>query len=157
MAPIADAIYHLSSDVSAPSPVEPFLAAKNRRSPVFGGNREDRIRSVFGLRSGVGLPPVSRATLLAYCKYLRARLSMPFEAEYCPVHSRSAHRVTVVDLVPPTQADAEASRGLVCLARCGDRVLRLPLVDLEVREENPNSHLIEDYWYWAWNWGIERT
>lgn len=157
MAPIADAIYYSSGDVSASSLAGPSDARKNSRSPAFGGSREDRILSVFGLRNGGRVPPVSRTTLLAYCKFLRDRLSMPFEAEHYSVHSRTAHRVTVVDLLSPTQPDAETSRGLVCLARCGDRVLRLPLVDLEVSENDPKFHLIEDYWFWAWNWGIARS
>ena len=38
------------------------------------------------------------------------------------------------------------------LARCGDAELALPLVELEVVENEANFQLVEDYWRWFWNW-----
>ena len=71
---------------------------------------------MVGVRDG-RLPRVSRATLLAYYKYLRARLSMPFQAEHCSVHSRIVEQVTVIELVSPAGMGVDVRRGLMCLAR----------------------------------------
>jgi hypothetical protein len=145
-----------SDDVSASPRSGSFGPRKNFQSLASGESREDRVRAVFGVRNGGSLPRVSRATLLAYYKYLRARLSMPFQAEHCSVYSRIGEQVTVIDLVSPAGSAVDTRRGLMCVARGRDGVRRLPLVDLEVREDEPSFHLLEDYWYWAWNWGIER-
>jgi hypothetical protein len=155
MAAALHAIHQESCDVSALPRRGSVGPRKNFQSLGSGESQDDRVRSVFGVRDGGSLPRVSRATLLAYYKYLRARLSMPFRAEHCSVHSRIAEQVTVIDLVSPAGVGVDIRRGLMCVARGRDGVRRLPLVELEVREDEPSFHLLEDYWYWAWNWGIE--
>jgi hypothetical protein len=30
--------------------------------------------------------------------------------------------------------------------------LKLPLIELELSPNSPNSQLIEDFWFWFWNW-----
>ena len=31
----------------------------------------------------------------------------------------------------------------------------MPLVELEVENDQSNAELIEDYWYWFWNWRFD--
>ena len=125
--------------------------------PLAVEQREDRIRTALGVRDGGSLPPVKPATLSTYYEYLRARLSIPFEAEYCAAHDRTVREVTVVGLLSPRKPGADVGRGLRCLARTRDSIVSLPLVDLEVAQDDADFQLIEDYWYWAWNWGIGRS
>ena len=118
-------------------------------------DRADRVRAVFGLASGGNLPRVHPVTLRTYYEFLRARLTMPFVADYCPANEPVICGLTVVGLLTPKTSAGDVSRGLFCLARDPECVARLPLVDLEVPEDDPNFQLVEDYWYWAWNWGRE--
>ena len=46
--------------------------------------QEERIRQVFGLPPDAALPAVGEQSLEQYCAYLAGRLSLPFEAMYCP-------------------------------------------------------------------------
>ena len=123
-------------------------------SPV-AGSRADRLRQVFGLRGGARLPQVNPATLRTYHEYLRPRLTIPFAADHCPPSDRRVRTVLVVGLRSLKKPGADLSRGLYCVARDRDMAVELPLVDLEVPDDDPNFQLLEDYWYWVWNWGIQ--
>jgi hypothetical protein len=59
--------------------------------------------------------------------------------------------VTVVGLLDPTKNLDGESLGLLCRARMGKQQV-VSLADLEVKDDDPNHELIEDYWYWFWNW-----
>ena len=117
--------------------------------------REDRIRTVFGLERNQSLPQVGRWALRAYYEYLADHLALPFRARYWdesnPLQG-DCHVVTVVGLINPRKRRCDDSSGLVCLVRIGKRLLEVPLAELELRGDAANSALIEDYWFWFWNW-----
>ncbi len=116
---------------------------------------EKRIRGIFALGDRTPLPRVNKRTLSAYHRYLAARLCFPFLArcweEVSPLESVS-QIVSVIGLVDPADRRAEISAGLRCTARMDDRIVELPLAELELGNGTANSRLVEDYWYWFWNW-----
>ncbi len=158
MASATQAAYRGFPNSAGLSPVPlPGSKVEHHYRPFTGATREDRIASVFGLSSGRTLPSVHPKSLSAYYEYLRVRLSIPFQAEYCALDDRTVRKVAVVGLFSPMRPGIDLGRGLVCLARTSGSVLTLPLVDLEVPDDDPNFQLLEDYWYWAWNWGPARA
>lgn len=133
----------------------PAAAARTVPEDPFArlaSGREGRIRAALGLGQGSPLPRVSSDALRAYYQYLSARLSFPFKAQYCSDAERIWRAVTVVGLLKPRKSCDWSCPGLLCLARAGDDVVELPLVDLELPPSDPNFPWIDDYWYWFWNW-----
>jgi hypothetical protein len=57
-----------------------------------------------------------------------------------------------IELLNPTQHLGDEFDGIFCKTRKGDFEINLPLIELELPDDSPNSQLIEDYWYWFWNW-----
>jgi hypothetical protein len=113
----------------------------------------ERITAALGVTGGV--PRVSEETLARYHKYLAARLSLPFVAYYPqPTNCRenAQFRRIVVELLDPTRYACDEFDGIFCKTRQGDFEVNLPLIELHLPENSPNSQLIEDYWYWMWNW-----
>jgi hypothetical protein len=118
-------------------------------------SQDDRIRRVFGLVDDASLPSVNNDALATYYDRLIASLSMPFEALYCPTGGelrQLIHYVRVTELVDPRQSRKLNLYGLFCKVQNTKEVLELPLVDLGVRDDNPNCQLIDDYAYWFVNW-----
>jgi hypothetical protein len=116
-------------------------------------SQDSRIRRVFQLPEDAPLPVVNDHTLAAYYEHLLAGLSLPFEALYCPTGGdprQLIHYVRVTELIDPRRGPAHD--GLLCTAENTKDVLRLPLADLGVRDENPNCPLLDDYAYWFVNW-----
>jgi hypothetical protein len=121
--------------------------------PLTPERPEDRIRAALGA-NGVKLPEVGRDSLQAYYRYLSANLSFPFQAQYpqpVGLHEEIIRSMTVVGLLDPTKNLDCESLGLLCKARHGKPQV-VSLADLEVKEDDPNHEMIEDYWYWFWNW-----
>src|SRR4051812_30299108 len=50
--------------------------------PLSEKDQDDRVRMALGLTHDDPLPDVSRKTLLAYHRYLKAQLKLPFKARY---------------------------------------------------------------------------
>ena len=114
----------------------------------------ERIMAVLGVSRG-GVPHVSEETLARYHKYLAANLALPFFAYYPqPTNSdeNSQFRRIVVELLDPTRYASDEIDGIFCKTRQGNFEVNLPLIELHLPENSPNSQLIEDYWYWMWNW-----
>ena len=114
-----------------------------------------RIRKIFGLPDKAPLPRVGDETLAAYYDYLAAQLSLPFEALYCQNDGEMRqliHYVRVTELTDPRQSRNRNLHGLSCTVQDLRETVELPLTELGVREENPNSQLIDDYAYWFVNW-----
>jgi hypothetical protein len=110
---------------------------------------EDRIRAVLGVSDGP-LPEVGNETLQSYYEYLTTHLSLPFQACYpqpVGLHEEVVRTVTVVDILDPSKNLDCKSLGIVCKARQGKQMVELSLADLKVEEDDPNHHLVEDYWY----------
>lgn len=119
--------------------------------------QEDRIREALGIRRGP-LPNVQYPWLLHYHRYLEARLVFPFEAEYAEDlfdYRQRISSVTVVAVLDPQDSRGHEDTGLLCRVLRGSEEVEIPLVDLELPEESPNSQLLEDYWYWIWNWRFD--
>ena len=116
--------------------------------------QRDRIIEALGPLEG-HLPSVDEETLSRYYKYLTARLSFPFAAHY-PAPRTSLeeveHRCTVVELLDPAKDICDEFDGISCKSSKGKYEINLPLIELEVADDNPNFQFIEDYWYWFWNW-----
>jgi hypothetical protein len=122
-------------------------------------SQEKRIKTALGLEKGP-LPNVGIEWLRRYFKYLIANLAFPFDAQHTeeigyyrqPVYSQ----VKVVALVDPDKNPAQDEySGLICRILKAAQEIEVPLVDLEVEEDNSNFQLLEDYWYWIWNWRFD--
>ena len=126
------------------------VVTKSYRKP----NQRDRIIQALGpVRQQ--LPTVDEETLSRYFRYLTARLSFPFTAHYPPPKNsleERQHRCTVLELLDPINDICDEFDGIFCKTRKGKVEVNVPLIDLEVPQDSPNSLLIEDYWFWFWNW-----
>jgi hypothetical protein len=113
-----------------------------------------RILTALGL-SGNRLPQVDDKNLARYYEYLAKNLSLPFRAHYpeptTPLEEIT-HSCTVLELLDPAKYVSDEFSGIFCKTRKGKYEVNLPLVELEVPQDDPNFQLIEDYWYWFWNW-----
>jgi hypothetical protein len=114
--------------------------------------QKDRIQAALG---PLGHRPltVDDETIFRYYQYLAANLSFPFTAYY-PVPKRSEeeveYRCTVVELLDPRKHVWDQFDGIFCKARKGTFEVNLPLIELDVPDDDPNFQFIEDYWFWNW-------
>jgi hypothetical protein len=125
--------------------------------PSNPNDQERRVRAALGLARGP-LPEVQTQWLQRYYDHLTANLTFPFDADYAEDiagYRQLISPVTVVALRHPNDHDRHEEFGLVCLARRGTQEIEVPLADVELPEDSPNSGLIEDYWYWFWNWRFD--
>ena len=114
----------------------------------------ERIIEALGLL-GDHSPSVDEETLFRYYKYLSARLSFPFTAHYPEPRSsleEVQHRCIGLELLDPTKDIYDDFDGIFCKTRKGKYEINLPLIELQIPNDSPNSQFIEDYWYWFWNW-----
>lgn len=122
--------------------------------PTSSDRQLDRIAAALGLPGGP-LPEVDDDTLCQYYAFLSAKLMFPFTAYYARPDStckNTQSRCTVLELLDPSQYVGDIFDGIFCRTRSGEYGINLPLIDLEVADDGPNFHLIEDFWYWFWNW-----
>jgi hypothetical protein len=120
-------------------------------------DQESRIRAALGLDAGP-LPEVGKKWFDRYFEYLAPRLLLPFDAEYADDSSGYQQLilpVKVLALLHPDQCDLQEDDGLLCVALRGKHEIEIPLIDVELPANSPNSQLIEDYWYWFWNWRFD--
>ncbi len=125
--------------------------------PWNENRQEERIRTALGLAHG-RLPEVQSQWLRRYYEYLAAKLSLPFDAEYAEDISgyrQLVSSVTVVALLNPGDHGRHEDFGLLCRAHRAGQEIDVPLADVELRENSPNSQLLDDYWYWFWNWRFD--
>jgi hypothetical protein len=121
---------------------------------VSHDGQKARIMAALGL-TGDRLPNVDEDTLLRYYEYLSANLSFPFAACYPhPTNAREQNEFCcyVLELLDPAKYFGDQFDGIFCKTRKGKYELNLPLIELELPEDSPNSQLIEDFWFWFWNW-----
>lgn len=129
---------------------EPSVVTDN----VSKGGQKGRIMMALGL-TGDRLPKVDENTLFRYYQYLAAKLSFPFVAHYphpTNAQEQSEFCCHVVELLDPANHFGDEFDGIFCKTLKGKYELKLPLIELELLQDGPNSQLIEDYWYWFWNW-----
>jgi hypothetical protein len=113
--------------------------------PLSEKDQDDRVRMALGLTHDDPLPDVGRKTLLAYQRYLVARLKFPFKAKA----ERDGMPLTVQRLLDPKDCDLD-EEGLLCEARSRQGPFDIPLSEVEGGGEN--RKLVEDYCYWFHNW-----
>ncbi|MCE5267657.1 MAG: hypothetical protein LLG00_07210 [Planctomycetaceae bacterium] len=118
-------------------------------------NQDDRIRTIFGLTGDSPIPSVASATLETYYDHLVRQLSLPFDALCCEIGKdkrQLVHQIEVTELMDPRQNHNRGPHGLLCKARNHDRQLEIPVTELGLRDDSPNSQLLDDYTYWFVNW-----
>jgi hypothetical protein len=116
--------------------------------------RRDRIAAALG-PLGEDSPRVNEENHARYYRYLAARLSFPFTAHYPEPRSsleEAEYRCAVLELLDPGKDIYDELDGIFCKTRKGKYEVNLPLIELEIPEDSPDSQLIEDYRYWFWNW-----
>ena len=141
---------HLN-EASLESPVAMEQPTNIITRPLSMDEAHDRVRVVFGLTSDDGLPKADEHTQQQFFDYLKVHLSFPFKAEYWPTSAigpREGGKVTVLGFSNPP-LDHEA--GIVCEARKGKQEVQVPLLGLQVSEDDPNIQYVEDYTYWLWD------
>jgi hypothetical protein len=113
--------------------------------PLSEKDQDDRVRMALGLTHDDPLPDVSRKHLLAYHRYLAARLKFPFQART----EADGMPLTIQRLLDPKDCDPD-EEGLLCEARSRQGPFDIPLSEIEGGGEN--RKLVEDYCYWSHNW-----
>jgi hypothetical protein len=113
--------------------------------PLSEKDQDDRVRKALGLTHDDPLPEVSRKTLLAYHRYLKDNLKLPFRAK----SEADGQSLTVQRLLDPKECDPD-EEGLLCEARSREGPFDVPLSDLD--DAVGNRKLVADYAYWFSNW-----
>ena len=112
--------------------------------PLSEKDQDDRVRMALGLTHDDPLPDVSRKHLLAYHRYLAARLKFPIKAKT----ERDGMPLTIQRLLDPKECEID-EEGLLCEARSRQGPFDIPLSEVEGGGEN--RKLVEDYGYWFHN------
>ena len=133
----------LEPDDGTPVPIEQPTSIVTK--PLSEKDQDDRVRMALGPTHDDPLPDVSRKHLLAYHRYLAARLKFPFKAKA----SRDGMPMTIQRLLDTKECDLD-EEGLLCEARSPHGPFDIPLSEVEGGGEN--RRLVEDYGYWFHNW-----
>ena len=140
----------LDPDLGESLPVEQPTNLQTK--PLDINDQRDRIRAALGVTTDDAVPVVEKATLHTYGEYLKAHLTFPFTATFsehvgqlCDVRT-----IPVVGMSDTTSVEAEY--GLVCKVEGDHNVWEMPLVLLEVSNDDPNRQLLEDYRRWIGQW-----
>jgi hypothetical protein len=111
-------------------------------------NEAERIRAVFGLYGEAALPSVNGYTLRIYHDYLAAHLSFPFTALYAESKPPLRQLVRYASVLGLQDLSGRPSQGILCKIDGASLVRELPLVEIGVRDDDPNYWLIDDYASW---------
>jgi hypothetical protein len=121
-----------------------------------GAGRAKRIRSALGLAHD-RLPLVDEEKLARYHRYLSENLSFPFTAHYPEPTTPAEHdryRCVVLELLDPSEHVGDVIDGIFAKTWKSGFEVNLPLVELQVSQDDSDFQLIEDYSYWLWNWRL---
>jgi len=100
----------LEADDGSPVPIEQPTAIVTK--PLSERDQGDRVRIALGLTREDPLPEVSRRTLLAYYRYLKDNLKLPFKARSeAKGSSLTVHRLSDPQGVRPRRGSRAALRG----------------------------------------------
>ena len=115
---------------------------------------EKRIASVFDIGEEEELPHVSEETLRVYERFLREKLSFPFEgiSEDDEFDEGRKGNIKVTDMIELDESAGREFYGLFCKGKRGRRAVVLPLALLRVPEDDPNRQIVRDYNAWFWNY-----
>ena len=78
-------------------------------------------------------------------------LSFPFQAHYQRDEgpfARTPCDVTVRSLYNVDDYDVEEFYGLIGVGLCQGRRIEFPVRDIDVKQNDPNRQLLDDYWSW---------
>ena len=114
--------------------------------PLSDKDQDDRVRMALGLTHDDPLPDVNRSTLLAYYRYLKDNLKLPFKAR----SDGDGSSLTVHRLPDPKEYDLDEEEGLLCEARSPEGPFDVPLADLD-EAGSGNRRLVGDFGYWFGN------
>jgi hypothetical protein len=114
--------------------------------PLSEKDQDDRVRMALGLTHDDPLPDASRKILLAYHRYLAARLNFPFKA----MSEIDGESLTVHRLLSPSEYDLDEGDALLCEARSTEGTIIVPLSELD--DAVGNRKLVSDYGYWFHNY-----
>jgi hypothetical protein len=144
----------IEPDDGTPVPIEQPTAIVPR--PLSPDDQDDRVRMAFGLTRDDLLPEVNEETQHTYARYLLARLTLPFRAQYRPGRRPSSGkpiRLTVTGLHDLDRYEVEGRHGLIALGKEPGGPVEFPLAEIEGIEDGANRRLVEDYAYWLANYG----
>lgn len=136
----------IEPDDGTPAPIEQPTEIVTK--PLSEKDQDDRIRMALDLTHDDPLPNVSRKTLLAYHRYLKDHLNLPFKARY----ESDGSLLTVHRLPEPRVYDLDEEYGLLCEARDPEGPFDVPLAELD-EAGSGNRKLVADYGYWFGNYG----
>ena len=114
--------------------------------PLSEKDQNDRVRMALGLFHDDPLPDVNRRNLLAYHRYLRDKLTFPFQAKF----EADGSALTVHRLPDPKEDDLDEEEGLLCEARSQEGPFDVPLAEL-AEAGSTNRRLVGDYDSWFGN------
>jgi hypothetical protein len=135
----------IEPDEGKPVPIE--QPTRIITKPLSEKDQDDRVRMALGLTHDDPLPDVSRKDLLAYHRYLKERLKLPFKARF----EGDGERLTVQRLLDPRRYDLDEEDGLLCEARGPLGPFDAPLAELD-EAGSGNRTLVGDYAYWFGNY-----
>ena len=116
---------------------------------------QQKQRILAALGNEEELPLVDEEALFRYFEYLSENLSLPFDAlgsDSTTLYGDTPYECTVQELLDPSRYFSDPFDGILCRTQKAGFEANLPLLELEVSQNDPNFQLIEDYWYWFWNW-----
>jgi hypothetical protein len=116
--------------------------------PLSEKDQDDRVRMALGLTHDDPLPDVTRKTLLAYYRFLKDNLKLPFKAR----SESGGSSLTVHRLPDPKEYDLDQEGGIFCEARGHEGPFDVPLSELD-EAGSGNRKMVEDYGYWFCNYG----
>ena len=118
--------------------------------PLSTDDPDDRIRIVFGLTSDDAIPAANEDTQRRFFDYLEAHLSFPFRADYAAASVLGSDTSETVQILGFADPPLDRKEGIVCEARKGEHEFRVPLCNIYIHEDDPNSQYVEDYTYCLW-------
>lgn len=137
----------MAGGLSWPGRIE-LPKAATRAPQAYGCPPHARLRAVFALAPGVGLPRVGRQSLAQYRCYLADHLAFPFTATHYDVCDGEPcdHLITVTRLLETT-----GTRGLECEVLAHGQPVTVSLDELRPASGGGNRQLTDDYRDWLAN------
>jgi hypothetical protein len=119
-------------------------------------DQNSRILAALG-SDGSRQPRLDDDTLYQYYSFLAENLQFPFHVSYpqsAPPFAKVEYHATVLEVLDPRKYASDDLSGIFCKTKKGKFEVNLPLVELDVPQDNPNYQLIDDYchWFWYWRW-----
>ena len=110
---------------------------------------EKRVADILGVQEGDKIPLVSRQTLRTYHAHLRTNVSFPFKAQVEDLDGDA----TIESLFALRDCPDLTFHGLFVRGHHRRSLIEIPIGEIvEVKDRDPNKHLIEDYCMWFWNY-----